>query len=341
MPGTSFLIDRLGAPPRPKVIRSLAAIAITALLVTGPAGAQDTRTITDDTGVEVTFPVAPKRIVALHDSQLTIPLIELGVLPAGSHGRVPEGGGEPFIRSGMILTGTDFSNAPIEWVGDYPADVELIAAAAPDLIITTEWNEVPAEQLRQIAPTVVIDTSARSRDAIYDFLAEIVGSDAQEQLARLRARYEAQIAQIKLVIEDPAAITVSNFQVRNGNISSMHTYGNLGRVLRDAGFTFPEIIDAMDEGGEASFSLESLPEFDADVIFATYNTGWGNGLPAERESYETAVPGFCDQMFACRKGQMFFIPRDEAFSMSYDALGMTAYAVLALLGGQTIETRDE
>jgi iron complex transport system substrate-binding protein len=188
---------------------------------------------------------------------------------------------------------------------------------------------------------VVIDTATRSRDAIYDVLAEIAGGDAQEQLARLRARYEAQIGQIKLVIEDPAAITVSNFQVHNGNISSMHTYGNLGRVLRDAGFTFPEIIDSMGEGGENTFSLESLPEFDADVIFATYNTGWGNGLPSERESYETSVPGFCEQMFACRTGQMFFIPRDEAFSMSYDALGMTAYAILALLGGQDIETRSE
>jgi iron complex transport system substrate-binding protein len=315
--------------------------SLTSRLTRARHAAAIAHTLTDDSGVEVTFPAAPQRIVTLHDSQLTIPLIELGILPAGSHGRVSDAGTDPFIRSGMILTGTDFSNSSIQWVGDYPADIELIAAAAPDLIITTEWNEVPAEQLRQIAPTVVIDTAARSRDAIYDFLAEIAGGNAQEQLARLRARYEAQIAQIKLVIEDPASITVSNFQVYNGNISSMHTYGNLGRVLRDAGFTFPEIIDAMGEGGESSFSLESLPEFDADVIFATYNTGWGNGLPAERENYETSIPGFCDQMFACRTGQMFFIPRDEAFSMSYDALGMTAYAILALLGGQDIETRSE
>ncbi len=306
-----------------------------------PATAQDTLTITDDTGVEVVFPAAPERIVTLHDSQLTIPLIELGILPAGSHGRVSDGGGDPFIRSGMILTGTDFSNAPIEWVGDYPADIELIAAATPDLIITTEWNEVPADQLRQIAPTVVINTATRSRDEIYDFLAELAGPAAEEKLARLRARYQAQIAQIKLVIEDPSAITVSNFQIYNGEISAMHTYGNLGRVLRDVGFSLPAIIDAIPEGEQTRFSLESLPEFDADVIFATYNTGWGNGLPAERESYETSIPGFCEQMFACRTGQMYFIPRDEAFSMSYDALGMTAYALLAVLGGQEIETRAE
>jgi hypothetical protein len=46
-------------------------------------------------------------------------------------------------------------------------------------------------------------------------------------------------------------------------------------------------------------------------------------------------------MFACREGQMFFIPRDEAFSLSDDALGMTAYAVLSLIGGQDIQRRPD
>lgn len=304
-----------------------------------PAAAMESRVIVDDTGVEVTFPFNPQRIVTLHDSQLTIPLIELGLLPAGSHGRVGDAG-TPFIRSGLILTGTDFSNSSIEWVGDYPADIELIAKASPDLIITTEWNQVPADQLRQIAPTVVIDTGRRSRNEIYDFLAEIAGPDAQELLSRLRARYLAQIEQIKLVIDDPSAITVTTVQIHNGSISAMHTYGNLGQVIRDVGFSQPEVIDTIAAGESGSFSIETLPDFDSDIIFATYNTGWGNGLPGEREVYMSAVPGFCEQMFACREGQMFFIPRDEAFSMSFDALGMTAYAVLALIGGQDLVTRQ-
>jgi len=344
MPQESFsssFFNCLSVIREPAAGLGLALCALAGLLAPTASGAQELRTLTDDAGVPVTFPAAPQRIVTLHDSQLTIPLIELGVLPAGSHGRVNEADGSPFIRSGMILTGTDFANAPIEWVGDYPADIELIAAAAPDLIITTEWNEVPAEQLRQIAPTVVIDTSARSRDDIYDFLAELAGQEAKETLARLRARYQAQIDQIKLVVDDPAATTVTTFQVRDGTISAMHTYGNLGQVLRDAGFSQPDIIGTIPVGGSSQFSIESLPEFDADVIFATYNTGWGNGLPAEKELYLSSVPGFCEQMFACREGQMFFIPRDEAFSMSFDALGMTAYAVLALLAGQEIATQDE
>lgn len=314
-------------------------LALLALLAS-PLAAQEMRTVTDDTGTEVTFPARPERIVTLHDSQLTIPLIELGILPAGSHGRLPETG-DPFIRSGMILTGTDFGNAPITWIGDTPADLERIAALAPDLILTTDWNEVPPDQLRQIAPTVVVDTSSRSRDEVYRFLATLAGSEAEARLARLEARYAAQIAQIRAVIPQAADITVATFQIWEGTIHAMHEYGNLGRVLRDAGFAMPAIIDAIPEGGESEFSLETLPEFDADVIIGTYNTAWGNELPAERDLYLASVPGFCEMMFACREGQMFFLPRDESFSMSWDALGMTATAVLALLGGQEIATRGD
>ncbi len=55
-----------------RVSHAAAIAAITAMLAVGPVGAQETRTLTDDSGAEVTFPAAPQRIVTLHDSQLTI-----------------------------------------------------------------------------------------------------------------------------------------------------------------------------------------------------------------------------------------------------------------------------
>jgi iron complex transport system substrate-binding protein len=319
---------------RPLILAALfAALAL-------PAFAQDTRTVTDATGRTVTIPAAPQRIVTLHDSQLTIPLLELGVIPIGSHGRVPDDGGDPFIRSGMILAGTDFGNAPITWVGDAPADVEKVAALAPDLILTTDWSETPIDQLSAIAPTVVVDTT-KSREEIFAFLAELAGPEAQDRLARLQARYRAQIDQLRMVVGDPSRITVSTFQIWEGTIYATHSWGNLDPILRDAGFARPAILEAIPPGEDAEFSLERLPEFDADVIIATYNTGWGNELPAERESIEGSIPGFCDRMFACREGQLYYIPRDEAASMSYDALAMTANVLTALLAGQEIKTRGE
>jgi len=306
-----------------------------------PLAAQETRSIIDDTGVEVTFPARPTRIASLHDSQLTIPLLELGVIPAGSHGRVPDGDGAPFIRSGMILAGTDFGNAPIEWLGDRPIDLERVAALKPDLILVTEWSDVSVDRLREIAPTIVVDLTKRSREQIYEVLAQIAGPEAQERLDRLEARYAAQIARFKAILPDAGKISVATFQVYDGTIYASHEYGNLGKVLRDVGFAMPAIVDAIPQNADVEFSLESLPEFDADVIIGTYNTVWGVELQSEREAILTSVPGFCDLMFACREGQIFLMPRDDAASLSWDALGMTATTLVTLLAGQDIKTKGQ
>ena len=53
------------------------------LLLVGFAvgAAEPTQTFTDDLNRKVVVPVHPKRIVSLHDLDITIPLIELGVPP--------------------------------------------------------------------------------------------------------------------------------------------------------------------------------------------------------------------------------------------------------------------
>ncbi len=51
------------------------------VLLAGVASTADTQTFTDDLGRTVTVPLHPQRIVSLHDLDITIPLIELGVPP--------------------------------------------------------------------------------------------------------------------------------------------------------------------------------------------------------------------------------------------------------------------
>ena len=106
---------------------------------------------TDDLGRKVTVPAHPKRIVSLHDLDITIPLIELGVPPVASHGRTRPDGSH-FIRSGALLTGVDFDNSSIAFIGTADIDIEAIVAAKPDLIITEPTRNTPIEQLEKIAP---------------------------------------------------------------------------------------------------------------------------------------------------------------------------------------------
>lgn len=310
-----------------------AAVAVLAL----PAAAQDTRLVTDDLDREVEVPTDPQRIAVLHDKNLGTPLIELGVLPVGSHGRVTAGG-EPFIRGSITVTGLDFDNSAIEFLGGNPADLERIAAVQPDLIITSTWQDADVTQLSQIAPTVVVDTTARGTIGVFPLLAE--ATSREEELAVLEQRYEAQIEQIRRIV-DTGNITVSVLQGVSDGLYVQHTYSALGKVLRDAGFRFPEAVDAIPEGSFETWSAERLPDLDADVIFMTYRTDQEQVPQDARDAVDALVPGFCDLLHACRAGQMVILPRAEATSASYDALMAMAMAVLAAMSSNEIVPMEE
>ncbi|NDV01228.1 ABC transporter substrate-binding protein [Pseudoroseicyclus tamaricis] len=141
---------------------TLLALALATATTVSPAQAQDMRTITDDMGREVTYPAAPERIATLHDIELTVPLLELGAPVVASHGR-PGPDGAPMIRSGLLLTGHGFSPDGIVDLGQNPIDIEVLAEAAPDLILTTTWQQAEVAQLEEIAPTIVIDTQSGLR----------------------------------------------------------------------------------------------------------------------------------------------------------------------------------
>jgi iron complex transport system substrate-binding protein len=126
------------------------------LLLRGPSAPPTNSNFTDDLGRTVTVPLHPQRIVSMHDLDITIPLIELGVPPVASHGRTRPDGSH-YLRSSAQLTGVDFDNSDIRFIGTADIDLEAVAAAKPDLIITEPSRHVSVEQLEKIAPTVSID----------------------------------------------------------------------------------------------------------------------------------------------------------------------------------------
>lgn len=295
--------------------RPIAAIAILAMAAS-PALAQQTETFTDGTGTEVTVPAQPQRVVSLHDTSLTVALLELGIVPVGSHGRTPENA-EPHIRSGKLITGYDFDNSTIEFVGNLPADVEAVAALEPDLILTTDWQTADVGQLRSIAPTYVFPISTMDDFDVYRTIAEVTGTT--DVLDKLDARYQAQIDMIDALV-DPEDITVSVIQASSGELHVWNTYGSLGKVLRDAGFAFPAAINAIEGNERQIFSGEAYPQFDADFIFVTYAAERGESPASARAALDDVLAGWCEVMHACRNGQIVYVPREIASSATYDSL---------------------
>lgn len=309
---------------------NLLAASALAFTLSAPVLAQDTRTFTDDLGRTVDIPAEPLRIISLHDLAITVPLLELGISPVGSQGRTTAEG-EPFIRSSDVLTGVDFGNSHIKFVGNLPADVEAISALEPDLILTTPWQTAPVEQLDIIAPTLVLDNSKRGDLGMHDILAEITGTE--DRLAVLKTRYEGQVAQIRRLI-DTANISVNVIQGVNGEILSWHTYGALGKVLRDAGFTFPDRVNQIPEGDLARMSAEELPALDADFLFVTYRTDILETPDDAIGHLNEVMPGFCNFLHACRENQMIVIPREEASASAYYGLGVLSYMIISHISGR-------
>jgi iron complex transport system substrate-binding protein len=229
------------------------------------------------------------------------------------------------------VNGVDFSNSEIVWAGNSPAEVEIIASLSPDLILTTQWQTTDVAQLRAIAPTVLLDYTMRSDYELYALLAELTGTT--DQLDILEGRYQDQIALIREVI-DTEAITISTLHAHNTTFFAFNPYGNIGKVLIDAGFQRPAAIEAIPEGERIDISAETIQQFDGDYILTTYRSTAGDG-PQDVKGYaEALLPSYCDALHACREGQMFYLSRAEASATSYTALGQTAYAILSIIGGR-------
>lgn len=306
--------------------RPLLAAASFALLLANPVLAQETRSFTDDAGRVVDIPADPQRIVSLQDLFFSVPLIELGVIPVGSHGRSNGEGTQPFMRSSKMMTGFDFDTAGITFVGTgTDIDPEAVAAVEPDLIVLST-NQGP-EQFASIAPTILLDFNLSDKFALYDRLAEITGTE--HNLALLKVRYEQQLNQLKSVVDAPA-ISVNVIAAVEGQVRSYRHFAALGRVLDDAGFAMPEAVKDVPYGQYADFSPEMLPAMDADMVLVTYRAEQGETAQDAYDQLEAAVPGFCDFLTACRNGRVIAIPRDETFVSSYGALGMLAYSMIAL-----------
>jgi len=241
----------------------------------------------------------------------------------------------PYIRASEILTGVDFDNSGVIFLGN-DLDLEALAKADPDLIVTLAGRDSPIEQLEKIAPTLVFDPAVSDYLSIYDRLAELTGT--QEKLDFLETRYAAQLTQLQRLIDAPE-ITVSVISGADGNIAVSHTFGSLGIVLRDAGFAFPAAYADLAEGAEAELSPEYLPQLDADIIFDSFRAD-RNETPADADLRMRAVlETYCDALWACANGQYVVLPREEIYAISYEGLSTAVNMITALMSARRLQLK--
>lgn len=287
-------------------VRAIVAVALAALTLgacsstsptpassSDPAGAAQTRIVTDASGQEVTLPAHPTRVVTLSEPT-TDNALALGVTPVG----VVSGRGQTTVPNYLADRAGDI---PI--LGSIGApNLEAIGAARPDLILVdgTSVKDNDSETLSalgQIAPVFFTaqsggewrETFARTADALG------MADEAQNKLAE----FDQHVASVSGRLKDAGYLDQTYSVVRWQGDSAGLILKELpaGQALTALGMKRPANQDRDGEGHSEPVSLENIDQIDADWIFfgtlgkSSVNNpsaGGGTGVEASAAALEEA-----------------------------------------------------
>ena len=287
-------------------VRAIAAVALAALTLgacsstsptpassSDPAGAAQTRIVTDASGQEVTLPAHPTRVVTLSEPT-TDNALALGVTPVG----VVSGRGQTTVPNYLADRAGDI---PI--LGSIGApNLEAIGAARPDLILVdgTSVKDNDSETLSalgQIAPVFFTaqsggewrETFARTADALG------MADEAQNKLSE----FDQHVASVSGRLKDAGYLDQTYSVVRWQGDSAGLILKELpaGQALTALGMKRPANQDRDGEGHSEPVSLENIDQIDADWIFfgtlgkSSVNNpsaGGGTGVEASAAALEEA-----------------------------------------------------
>ncbi|MEM9520050.1 MAG: iron-siderophore ABC transporter substrate-binding protein [Actinomycetota bacterium] len=222
------------------------------------------RTVTDALG-EVEVAEAPLRVVALDMSLVDVAFVlQLEVI--GHTTFMEPNGPIPELYGDAI----DEFAADSVWMGDLAApNLELIAAAQPDMIITSAVrHENIADQLSQIATTVMTESAGAGWKDSLRLIAEATGREdlAEAALADYEGRAAAIGSAINEAHDNPTLSVVRFVDV----IRLYQPPSFSGTVLTDAGIARPESQQDPDDF-ISIISEEELPLADADwLVYAIF-----------------------------------------------------------------------
>lgn len=243
---------------------------------TAPAAADGGWEFTDDMGNTVELDAAPERVAGLND--VVSSLWNYGVEPVATFGQTS-------TADDVAFEGKDLSEVEIVGESYGQIDLEQLAAADPDVIVTTVYPTDSAgtldetqpfygfesleqqEQVAEIAPIIAIAWKGSAADVI-DRTAELAGAlGADMEGAEVtEAREEFEAASEALTEAASGGVTVlpvaayadeGFYMAKAQDEPSLRMYGDLG-------------VQFVDPGGEGYYwetaSWENVPQYPSDVL---------------------------------------------------------------------------
>ena len=193
-------------------------------------------------------------------------------------------------------------------------DIEAIIEANPDLIIMAPRQEKIYDQLKEIAPVVMLDDEYNDWEGKLMDVADIF--EKQDEAQKWLDAYYAKAKEIGNEIkaangEDESYLAIST-DLANGQFF-VFTSGGMGTVLsEDMGLKQPEKIPAQDSIELPKVTLEGLDEIDADNIVL---------IGSDSDKAELENNSVWNEIDAVKEGNVTFLNNSPYFSQPYNPIG--------------------
>lgn len=231
------------------VFRILTTLAVATLTLGGPAKAADwPRQISAD-GSQVTLPAKPQRIVSTSVT-LTGSLLAIGAPVVASGATSPNNrfaDDQGFLRQwGAVARQRDVKRL---YIGE--ANAEAVAAEAPDLILVSAAGNDSAlrlvEQLKAIAPVLVVGYDNRSWQQVVELLGQATGRE--DAARKVVGDFDRRVADLKARLQlppQPVSAFVYNPATRQANLWTAAS--SQGQLLESLGFTLAKLPAGLETG---------------------------------------------------------------------------------------------
>ena len=191
-------------------------------------------------------------------------------------------------------------------------DIEAILAAEPDLIIMAPRQEKIYDQLKEIAPVVMLEDRSNDWEAKLKDVAALFGQEkeAQEWLDAYYKKAEELGKEIKKANgEDTTYLTV----LASSGQFMVFTEGGIGTVLKeDMKLPQPTNMPKQDSITLPTVTMEGLSEIDADYIIV---------IATESDKADLDASTVWPEIRAVKEGNVTILDASPYFSQAYNPIG--------------------
>ncbi len=192
------------------------------------------------------------------------------------------------------------------------ADIEAILACEPDLIIMAPRQEKIYDELKEIAPTVMLEDQSNDWEAKLKDVAKLFGQEdkAQAWLDEYYKKAEELGKEIKKANgEDTTYLTV----LASSGSFMVFTEGGIGTVLKDdMKLPQPANMPEQDSITLPTVTMEGLSEIDADHIIV---------IATESDKADLAASSVWSEIRAVKEGNVTILDASPYFSQAYNPIG--------------------